>query len=28
MTLPVKPLPHFDGLDLPKYQTSGSAGLD
>lgn len=28
LILPVKPLPHFDGLELPKYQTSGSAGLD
>lgn len=28
ITLPVKPLPHFDGLDLPEYQTAGSAGLD
>ncbi len=24
----VKPLPHFDGLALPAYETSGSAGLD
>ena len=28
MKLPVCPLAHFDGLDLPAYQTSGSAGLD
>ena len=24
----VKTLPHFEGLDLPKYQTEGSVGLD
>lgn len=24
----VRPLPHFDGLDLPAYETSGSAGMD
>ncbi len=24
----VKTLPHFEGLELPKYQTEGSAGLD
>ena len=24
----VTPLPHFVGLDLPKYETAGSAGLD
>ncbi|MCR9128933.1 MAG: dUTP diphosphatase [Alphaproteobacteria bacterium] len=24
----VKPLPHYDGLDLPRYETSGSAGMD
>ena len=24
----VKPLPHHAGLDLPRYETSGSAGMD
>jgi dUTP diphosphatase len=24
----VTPLPHFSGLELPKYQTAASAGLD
>ncbi|MEO0818157.1 MAG: dUTP diphosphatase [Pseudomonadota bacterium] len=24
----VRPLPHFDGLALPAYETEGSAGLD
>lgn len=24
----LKPLPHYDGLDLPRYETSGSAGMD
>ncbi|QNL19821.1 dUTP diphosphatase [Hyphobacterium sp. CCMP332] len=24
----VSPLPHFEGLELPKYQTPASAGLD
>jgi len=24
----VSPLPHFDGLELPRYQTPASAGLD
>lgn len=24
----VSPLPHFEGLDLPRYQTAASAGLD
>jgi dUTP pyrophosphatase len=24
----VKPLPHYDGLDLPRYETTGSAGMD
>lgn len=24
----VSPLPHFEGLDLPGYQTAASAGLD
>jgi dUTP pyrophosphatase len=28
MKLDVKTLEHFEGLDLPAYQTSGSAGLD
>jgi len=23
-----RPLPHFEGLDLPRYQTPGSAGMD
>jgi dUTP pyrophosphatase len=26
--LPVQTLPHFDGLTLPAYATTGSAGLD
>ncbi len=24
----VKPLPHYAGLDLPRYETAGSAGMD
>ena len=30
MTLPLRllPLPHFAGLELPGYQTEGSAGMD
>jgi len=24
----VKPLPHHDGLELPRYETTGSAGMD
>lgn len=24
----VRPLPHFEGLDLPAYETLGSAGMD
>jgi len=28
VTVRIKPLPHFDGLDLPRYQTPGSAGMD
>lgn len=24
----VRPLPHFDGLQLPSYETAGSAGMD
>jgi len=26
--LRIKPLPHFEGLNLPAYETKGSAGLD
>lgn len=26
--LKVKPLPHFNGLELPRYETPGSAGMD
>jgi dUTP pyrophosphatase len=28
VTVNVAPLPHFEGLDLPAYETSGSAGMD
>lgn len=28
ITVAVRPLPHFEGLDLPAYETVGSAGLD
>jgi len=28
ITVQVRPLPHFDGLGLPTYETSGSAGMD
>lgn len=28
VTLDVCPLAHFEGLDLPTYETSGSAGMD
>ena len=28
ITVQVRPLPHFDGLVLPVYETSGSAGMD
>ncbi|MAP93698.1 MAG: dUTP diphosphatase [Ponticaulis sp.] len=28
ITLPVVPLDHFEGLALPQYETSGSAGMD
>ncbi|MEL7129203.1 MAG: dUTP diphosphatase [Pseudomonadota bacterium] len=28
VTLKVCPLAHFDGLDLPAYETPGSAGMD
>ncbi|MEM9054432.1 MAG: dUTP diphosphatase [Pseudomonadota bacterium] len=24
----VRPLPHFEGLDFPAYETAGSAGMD
>lgn len=26
--LKVRPLPHFKGLELPRYETSGAAGMD
>ncbi|MEQ3627810.1 MAG: dUTP diphosphatase [Hyphomonas sp.] len=28
VTVSVCPLPHFEGLDLPAYETIGSAGMD
>lgn len=28
ITVAVKPLPHFEGLTMPAYETPGSAGLD
>lgn len=28
VTVDVRPLPHFDGLELPAYETAGSAGMD
>jgi dUTP pyrophosphatase len=28
VSVEVKPLPHFEGLDLPSYETSGAAGMD
>lgn len=28
VTVDVRPLPHFDGLELPAYETVGSAGMD
>lgn len=28
VTVSVRPLPHFDGLDLPAYETLGAAGMD
>ncbi|MEM9668422.1 MAG: dUTP diphosphatase [Pseudomonadota bacterium] len=28
VTIEVRPLAHFEGLDLPAYETSGSAGMD
>ena len=28
VNVPVKTLPHYDGLELPRYETTGSAGMD
>jgi len=28
INIPVVPLPHFEGLALPSYETTGSAGMD
>jgi len=28
IAIAVRPLAHFDGLDLPRYETDGAAGLD
>lgn len=28
VTIQVAPLPHFDGLQLPAYETAGAAGMD
>jgi dUTP diphosphatase len=28
VTVSVRPLPHFEGLDLPAYESIGSAGMD
>jgi dUTP pyrophosphatase len=28
ITVAVRPLPHFEGLQLPAYETEGSAGMD
>jgi dUTP pyrophosphatase len=28
VTVQVRPLPNFEGLELPAYETSGSAGMD
>ncbi|TGY89162.1 dUTP diphosphatase [Marinicauda algicola] len=28
VSVKIKALPHFEGLELPRYQTSGSAGMD
>ena len=28
ISIPMVPLPHFQGLDLPTYETTGSAGMD
>jgi hypothetical protein len=28
VTVKTRALPHFEGLELPRYQTTGSAGMD
>lgn len=28
ITVAVRPLPHFEGLELPSYETLGAAGMD
>jgi dUTP pyrophosphatase len=28
VTVAMRPLPHFEGLDLPAYETLGAAGMD
>ncbi len=28
IAIALKPLPHFEGLEIPKYETAGSAGMD
>ena len=28
LTLPIQRLPHGEGLDLPRYETAGAAGMD
>ena len=28
ITVAVRPLPHFEGLELPAYETPGAAGMD
>ncbi len=28
ITVSVRPLPHFEGLELPAYETEGAAGMD
>ena len=28
ISIPLVPLPHFEGLQLPSYETTGSAGMD
>ena len=28
INIPIVPLAHFDGLELPTYETTGSAGMD
>lgn len=28
VSVSIRPLPHFDGLSLPSYETAGSAGMD